>query len=569
MSNPIRYDPLLVAYLARELDGRLAGRRCRLLPSWDETRAATLPLEGGEALRLDLHPARGWIRLVPADETAAAAADAEIVRVSAPPDERWLAIELRGGNRFRPARRRVVVELHTNQWNLVVVDAGDGRILALPRARSAGARVLRPGVVYVPPPPRPRLDPAGVEREAAWRAWQALADVPPAERARALVRRFAYTGTLNALPLLGEAAAGNDTDALRAAFERWWTLASLPPPAPGLLRLPRGPHPYPLPLPGLGFEPAPGLLEAMQRAAEHDAPPAARADEPDARGWVEAAERRLRAAERKLQSLCRHLDQAGEAERARRYGDLLLAHLGAVPRGARSVRLPDWDGGEVEIPLDPALPPAENAARWYAEARRHARAEARLPALLREAEAEVERWRAIVERGSAGEMPDEAAMRELQPAARAGGAPAAVEGGRLPYRVFRTAGGLEVRVGRGGADNDRLTFGHSQPNDVWLHARSVPGSHVILRWADAEQAPPARDLAEAAGLAAWFSKARTSGLVAVDWTRRKLVRKPRGAPPGRVVPQRVKTIFVEPDPELEQRLAAPPEPGTAAAAGEA
>ncbi|HUE96157.1 MAG TPA: NFACT RNA binding domain-containing protein, partial [Longimicrobiaceae bacterium] len=127
-------------------------------------------------------------------------------------------------------------------------------------------------------------------------------------------------------------------------------------------------------------------------------------------------------------------------------------------------------------------------------------------------------------------------------------------GHSLPYRLFRTSGGLEVRVGRGAKENDRLTFGESSPNDVWLHARSVPGSHVILRWPDPEGAPPARDLAEAATLAALFSRARTSGTVAVDWTRRKHVRKPRGAPPGVVIPQRVKTIFVEPDEAVAARM---------------
>ncbi|MDG2282983.1 MAG: hypothetical protein P8L45_07655, partial [Longimicrobiales bacterium] len=76
---------------------------------------------------------------------------------------------------------------------------------------------------------------------------------------------------------------------------------------------------------------------------------------------------------------------------------------------------------------------------------------------------------------------------------------------------------------------------------------------VILRWTG-PGAPPARDLEEAAALAALHSKARTSGTVPVDWTLRKYVRKPRGSAPGSVVPDRVQTLFVSPDPELiEQR----------------
>ena len=98
----------------------------------------------------------------------------------------------------------------------------------------------------------------------------------------------------------------------------------------------------------------------------------------------------------------------------------------------------------------------------------------------------------------------------------------------------------------GARHNDELTFRYSAPDDIWLHARHAAGAHVILRWLKPGN-PPARDLEEAAVLAAVHSRARTSASVPVDWTRRKHVRKPRGAAPGAVVPQRVSTLFVEPD----------------------
>jgi predicted ribosome quality control (RQC) complex YloA/Tae2 family protein len=79
---------------------------------------------------------------------------------------------------------------------------------------------------------------------------------------------------------------------------------------------------------------------------------------------------------------------------------------------------------------------------------------------------------------------------------------------------------------------------------------------VILRWDRADENPPAGAIAEAAVLAALFSRARTSGTVAVDWTRRKYVRKPRKSAPGLVIPERVKTVFVEPDAALEERMRA-------------
>ena len=108
-------------------------------------------------------------------------------------------------------------------------------------------------------------------------------------------------------------------------------------------------------------------------------------------------------------------------------------------------------------------------------------------------------------------------------------------------------------MGRSSKANDLLTFQHARPDDVWLHARHAAGAHVILRW-EGEGSPPARDLAEAAVLAALHSRARSSGSVPVDWTRRKYVRKPRRAAPGTVIPERVATLFVDPDPAVEVRL---------------
>ncbi|HET9948080.1 MAG TPA: NFACT RNA binding domain-containing protein, partial [Longimicrobiales bacterium] len=164
----------------------------------------------------------------------------------------------------------------------------------------------------------------------------------------------------------------------------------------------------------------------------------------------------------------------------------------------------------------------------------------------------------LLERAREGRASEEEVAAALGP--QVSRAPGRDLGSALPYRVWTSSGGLEIRVGRGARYNDDLTFRHSAPGDVWLHARHTAGAHVILRWPGPGR-PPARDLAEAATLAALHSKARTSGKAPVDWTLRKYVRKPRGSPPGRVVAERVETLFVEPDPSLLERLAARPATG--------
>ena len=553
MSNALRFDPPLVGVLATELAAVLKGRSAHPLPVFDSDLSATLLLDRGEALRFDLHPTRGWIRIVPRPEgMEARTPDARIVRVAAPDDERLLRIDLHEGNRFRGGTRSLVIELHTNQWNALLVDAADRRIVSLLRTREAGGRVLRTGEVYHPPEPHRRFSAGLASRDEAHAEWIArLAPVPPPERRVALLRHFAATSPINAASILGDASSTDDPAALEAAFERWWgmhrTMIS-----PVLLETKHGLQPYPLLLEGVPARRAPGdsLLSAFALVAEMGETGETERDRTE---LLERARRRLVSAQRRIERLAAERSKVGEAERLRRHADLLLANAARVQSGAERVTVYDEEGRKLKLAVDPAMKPHEYAEKLYDDARRRSRAEARLPELIERAEAEAARWASAVAAIEAGEEPawvEGALARAEQREARA---KPSQQGPRVPYRVYRTSGGLEVRVGRTSKDNDVLTFRHASPEDVWLHARQVPGSHVVLRWSE-EGPPPARDLDEAAVLAAFYSKARSSGTVAVDWTRRKYVRKPRGAPPGRVSVLQAKTVFVEPDTALEERL---------------
>lgn len=549
MSNTIIYDPLLADYLASELNVRLRERRLGTFALFAPDRSVSLAIAGGEELRADLHPTRGWIRILADLEAQDEGLDALCLGVSAIADERIIRLDLEEVGRFQSATRSLYFELHGNQWNAVLV-GGDGRIISVLLARRAGSRSLFPGELYQAPAGLQRFGIGELTRSEGRARWGEVLDrAVPAERMRLLVRHFAWTGTLNASWIVG-----NDAEPWCAdeAFERWWWLRSRPPARPHLLQMGGSSQPYPLLLSGYDAQPMPSLLEAMALAA--DTLPPATAD-PE----VERAERlgheQLAAAQRRLIRLQEQFTDASGVEELSALGDLLLARIRDIPPRAARVELEGWSGERHVVELDPALSPAENAARYYQEAGRKRRATERLPALVASAEAEIDRWREALAAIAAGQIPQ---WVQLWIQRRSGQKPAAAVGdisAALPYRLFRTSGGLEVRVGRNARDNDRLTFHTSASNDVWLHARSVPGSHVILRWPDPSGSPPIRDLTEAAQLAALFSRARTSGTVAVDWTRRKYVRKPRGAAPGAVVPQRVRTLFVEPDPEVLERLA--------------
>jgi len=552
----VRFDPPLVRALAAELGAALHGRQAHAAPVFDSDLSATLLLDRGQALRFDLHPTRGWVRIVPrTPEMEGRPADTRIVRVTAPDDERLLRIDLHEGNRFKGGTRALVFELHTNQWNALLVEAADRRIVSLLRTREAGGRVLRSGEVYQPPEPQRRYGVDAVSADEARAEWtRRLGRVPPAERRVELLRHFAGASPINAAALLGYAGSSDDPAALAAAFERWWAMRHRAAGEPVLLESKAHLQPYPFALDGVSFRPVESLLAAFETVSRAETVDSTARD---LTPLLNRARRRLAGVRKRIEALREQEAKVGEGARLRARADLLLAHLGRIQPGAMRVTVHDEEGRKLKLPVDPALRPMENVEQMYDDAGRRSRAEAKLPELMERAAAEEARWTAAIAALEAGEVPAwvEAALTRAEAKQQPGGG-GAPKGPRLPYRVYRTSGGLEVRVGKTSKDNDGLTFRHASPDDVWMHARQVPGSHVILRWTE-EGAPPAHDLEEAATLAALNSKARSSGTVAVDWTRRKHVRKPRGAPPGRVMISHAKTVFVAPDAERAKALEVP------------
>ena len=244
-----------------------------------------------------------------------------------------------------------------------------------------------------------------------------------------------------------------------------------------------------------------------------------------------AIDRRSRAAAR----MQRELERAREAPRVRALADALMA-LGEDAPVPEHVQLPDGTWMPVPPSGDSRETPVSVAARLYRDARAMERALEQLPG----------RVAALLA------APDEGAARRDPPPKRP--APSS-EGKRLPYKSYRSSGGIEILVGRGARSNDELTYDIAKPDDVWLHARDVTGAHVVMRWTQTG-APPAKDLHEAAALAAWHSRARGSVVVPVDWTRRRYVRRAKGGPPGRALVERAKTVMARPNAELERRLRA-------------
>jgi predicted ribosome quality control (RQC) complex YloA/Tae2 family protein len=243
--------------------------------------------------------------------------------------------------------------------------------------------------------------------------------------------------------------------------------------------------------------------------------------------------KRIRATDDEIASVRARLAGVAERDRLRETGDALYTHGHEIPTGATSYVPPT--NPELTIELDPELDAKENAQRYYARYRKAADA---LPHLERRREALSARRDALdvlafeAERADPPTLPElEADLDELEgrPPQRA---PQSAGRRRAPMRLERPSG-ARIYVGRSPRENAEVTFRIARPDDLWFHARGIPGSHVVL------QAPPGAppgddDLDAAADLAAAHSKAKSAPRVEIDYTERKYVRKQRDGAPGLV-----------------------------------
>jgi predicted ribosome quality control (RQC) complex YloA/Tae2 family protein len=290
-------------------------------------------------------------------------------------------------------------------------------------------------------------------------------------------------------------------------------------------------------------------IETAYRTEGHDQAVAAAR-----RSIAQRLDAELRKQTRLVAALERDRDRAIGSEARRRHADLILAHLGEIPRGAAQVRLPDdhGDGSPIDIALDPARSARENAERLYKEHKRLQRARATVSRRLAEAVQRVAELEA--ERARLEGLSDDAILAQARPEPTpARRAREAREGRALPYRRYTSASGQPIYVGRGAAKNDELTFRVARGNDLWLHTRDVPGAHVVVPLS-AGRSADADTLVDAATLAAYHSNAREEGQVDVGYALRKHLRKPKGAAPGTVLVAQQKTIRVRMEPARIERL---------------
>lgn len=452
--------------------------------------------------------------------------------------------------------------------NLLLLDAG-GRILECVRRIPAGdnaRRVLLPGRTYTHPPPQDKLPPLDdgrpgyYERLTAITAqegpvWKAViahvAGVSPTQ-----AREIAFRATGDA------ASSARDAEPLAVvqALQELWAPVQNGGWLPGFIQEGESVvafSPYPLHYRG-EFVASASMSEALERF--YASPRAGAEQAQDAQAPDEYAVARAQAAsqvqqvrqriQRQLAALAEDEPEAGEAESLRTQAEWLLALGHSVQPGQDVLEVdPHGDGSELlRIVLDPQHTPVDQAQRMFKRAAKLERAATVIPRRRAKLETDLDFLDQLAsDLAMAENRPEIAAVEEelrvaglmkTGPAAKRTKAPSPGDG----VRRFTSPSGYEILAGRTARQNEAVTFRISHPQDVWLHARNVPGAHVVIRTSGASV--DEEDLRVAAQVAAYYSQARGERSAPVTVTERRHVRRLPGGHTGQVLVHNERTIYV-------------------------
>ena len=495
---------------------------------------------------------------------------ARVMDITQPPLERLVRLELDSADDFgRPGHRTLVLEAMGRRSNLILLDE-EGRIIDCLRrvdAEMSATRQVLPGLFYLPPASQGRL-PVTEETEAGFQ--EKLSAAAPERQ----IDAFLLDSYFGISPLIARELAflaAGETDArlfgLGPGGERrlWNELEKLVADIRENRFTPVGLKRNGEPL-DFSYRPIRQYGDAVEQEvyddfsalmddfyAQRERRERLRQRGADLTRAASTARDRLR---RKLAAQEKEYAQTQERDQLRLWGDLITANLYRMERGQRVLETENYydpEGGMAKVPLDPLLTPQQNAAKYYKRYNKAKTAEKYLREQMSIARRDLEYLESVLEELERAETDQD--FSDIREELRQAGF-LRKQGKKQVSRParpleFRTSGGLRVLVGRSNRQNDRLTH-DADRRDLWLHTQKIHGAHVILCTGGREV--DEASLEEAAGLAAWYSQAKSSANVPVDCTAVKNVKKPAGSRPGMVTYTNFRTLYVTPEEDLVRRL---------------
>ena len=447
---------------------------------------------------------------------------------------------------------RIIVELTGKHANFLLLDPQGAVVDCLHRvsANTDTTRILLPGFPYEPIPAQQKLDPftAGAEEFAR------VLSLP--DSIRGMVATFDGISKQTAMALLAAAPSGDTLFSLIQSMKTGTYAPCLAfndegEPTAVLPFLPHGMYSR--------IESCESMSEALDRYySGRDLSIRIRRHSAALRHTISTA---LGRTQNKYSALWETINQSDQNETLRRNGELILANLHLAKPGQSELIVDDYFAEppvKRAVPLNPAFSAQENARRYFKQYRKgklgKAYAESQIGLLSEEIvylEGQLENIDKCETLYELNEIREELIREKyLRPEKAQSAKPA--KRSSSPMR-FLSSDGIPIYVGKNNRQNDELTLQFARAENVWMHAKNIPGSHVIIEHAGE---PPEATLREAASLAAYYSQSRASANVPVDYTPRKYVKKPSGARPGMVIYSTNRTLYVTPDPALVSSLRA-------------
>ncbi len=255
--------------------------------------------------------------------------------------------------------------------------------------------------------------------------------------------------------------------------------------------------------------------------------------------------------EKKIIKLQEEIKEAMHAEHYRIMGELIHSHLHTLERGSEAIEVTNYydeQQRKITIPLDRWLSPLENAQRYFKKYQKFKNSPIAIRTQMEQAVEEIRYLESLLFQLEGASLGD---IDEIRAELSSGGYLKEKAQQKQKNRkdqktqVYRclSSEGVLILVGKNNVQNEYITNRIAHASDTWLHTKDIPGSHVVIRAASFS----AQTLKEAAILAAYYSKAKQSSNVPVDYTLIRHVSKPKGAKPGYVIYEKQRTVYVTPE----------------------
>ncbi|MEH7382463.1 NFACT RNA binding domain-containing protein [Bacillus sp. JJ1533] len=474
--------------------------------------------------------------------------------------DRIIVFDLKGRNELGDVSfKQLVIEIMGRHSNIILVDTEKQTILDSIKHVSPAVnrhRTVLPGYTYVSPPAQEKTNPFTVDEEAFLKK----IDFNAGKLDQQIVNKFSGISPLFAKEVVFRAGIAN-RKSLPGPFLSMIEAIKQNKITPQIITKGQKDYFYILPLQHIGGEAKEfaTISEMLDRfyfgKAERDR---VKQQGHDLERFIINEKMKN---EKKIKKLEATLVESEKAEKYKLFGELVTANMYAITRGEKVARVLNYYSEEnemLEIPLNPQKTPSENAQSYFSKYQKAKNAVAYVEHEIEKAKEEITYFDSLLQQIESAAPKDLQEIREelmeegyLKNKQQKGNKK--MKPTKPAIEHYESTDGTEILVGKNNKQNDYLTNRLAARDDIWLHTKDIPGSHVIIR----SKQPTEETILEAATIAAYFSKAKNSSSVPVDYTLVRHVKKPNGSKPGYVIYDNQQTVYVTPEEDVIVKLRKP------------